>query len=58
MMEMTVETSKARSSVVPMAVVAMLFFVLGFATWLNGSLMPYLKQMLQLTPLKASLVVF
>jgi glucose/galactose transporter len=40
-----------------MAIVAMLFFVLGFATWLNGSLMPYLKQMLQLTPLQASLVV-
>ena len=45
-MEMTVETPKARSSIVPMAIVAMLFFVLGFATWLNGSLMPYLKQML------------
>jgi len=41
-----------------MIIVAILFFVLGFATWLNGSLMPYLKQMLQLTPLQASLVVF
>ncbi len=57
-MEMTVDTPKARSSIVPMAIVAMLFFVLGFATWLNGSLMPYLKQMLQLSPLQASLVVF
>lgn len=57
-MEMTVDTAKARSSIVPMAIVAMLFFVLGFATWLNGSLMPYLKQMLQLTPLQASLVLF
>ncbi len=57
-MEMTVDTPKARSRVVPMAIVAMLFFVLGFATWLNGSVMPYLKQMLQLTPLQASLVLF
>lgn len=57
-MEMTVDTPKARSSIVPMAMVAMLFFVLGFATWLNGSLMPYLKQMLLLSPLQASLVLF
>ncbi|WP_207903089.1 sugar MFS transporter [Rheinheimera sp. D18] len=57
-MEMTAEPVKARSSLVPMAIVAILFFVLGFATWLNGSLMPYLKQMLNLTPLQASFVVF
>lgn len=57
-MEVTAEPVKARSSLVPMAIVAILFFVLGFATWLNGSLMPYLKQMLNLTPLQASFVVF
>lgn len=55
---MTAEQSQRRSSLLPMVIVAILFFVLGFATWLNGSLMPYLKQMLQLTPLQASLVVF
>lgn len=56
---MTTATNKAQpSSVFPMVIVAMLFFVLGFATWLNGSLMPYLKQMLLLTPVQASLVVF
>jgi len=37
------DTSK-NSSVVPMAIVAVLFFILSFATWLNGSLMPYLSQ--------------
>lgn len=57
-MEVTAEPVKVRSSLVPMAIVAILFFVLGFATWLNGSLMPYLKQMLSLTPLQASFVVF
>ena len=36
-----------QSSVVPMAIVATLFFILGFATWLNGSLMPFLQQVLQ-----------
>uniref|UniRef100_A0A486XUB4 N-acetyl glucosamine transporter, NagP n=1 Tax=Rheinheimera sp. BAL341 TaxID=1708203 RepID=A0A486XUB4_9GAMM len=55
---MATEPAKARSSAVPMAIVAILFFVLGFATWLNGSLMPYLKQMLQLTPFQASLILF
>ena len=34
------ETNK-QSSIVPMAIVATLFFILGFATWLNGSLMPF-----------------
>ncbi len=57
-MEMTVETSQARRNILPMAIVAVLFFVLGFATWLNGSLMPYLKQMLLLTPFQASLILF
>ncbi|GAA5139309.1 sugar MFS transporter [Thalassotalea piscium] len=41
-----------------MAIVAVLFFILGFATWLNGSLMPYLKQILQLSPFQASLIIF
>jgi len=55
---MTAEQGRLRSSVLPMVIVAILFFVLGFATWLNGSLMPYLKQMLALTPFQASLVLF
>ncbi|CAM4015751.1 sugar MFS transporter [Shewanella aquimarina] len=55
---MTLNSESKRSSVIPMAIVAGLFFILGFATWLNGSLMPYLKQILQLTPLQASLILF
>ncbi|HAW92208.1 MULTISPECIES: N-acetylglucosamine MFS transporter NagP [unclassified Arsukibacterium] len=55
---MTAAQSRRHSSVMPMVIVAILFFVLGFATWLNGSLMPYLKQMLDLTPLQASLILF
>lgn len=48
----------AQSNALPMIIVAGLFFILGFATWLNGSLMPYLKQILQLTPFEASLILF
>ena len=55
---MAAQQAKRQSSIMPMVIVAMLFFVLGFATWLNGSLMPYLQQMLQLTPLQASLIIF
>ena len=40
-----------------MAIVATLF-ILGFATWLNGSLMPFLQQILQLSPFQASLIIF
>ncbi|MFC3186724.1 N-acetylglucosamine MFS transporter NagP [Shewanella intestini] len=57
-MEMTATSQSKQSSLVPMAIVAILFFILGFATWLNGSLMPYLKQILQLTPFQASLILF
>ncbi|WP_434950872.1 N-acetylglucosamine MFS transporter NagP [Shewanella sp. HL-SH4] len=57
-MEMTTTEQQSKSSFVPMAIVAVLFFILGFATWLNGSLMPYLKQILQLTPFQASLILF
>ncbi|MEO2280223.1 N-acetylglucosamine MFS transporter NagP [Pseudoalteromonas pernae] len=57
-MEATVSTTNKQSNFVPMAIVATLFFILGFATWLNGSLMPYLKQILDLTPFQASLILF
>ncbi|GGO69719.1 glucose/galactose MFS transporter [Bowmanella pacifica] len=46
-----------KSNAVPMAIVAGLFFILGFATWLNGSLMPYLKQIFDLTPFQAALIL-
>lgn len=51
-------TNRKKNNAVPMAIVAGLFFILGFATWLNGSLMPFLQQVLQLTPFQASLILF
>lgn len=55
---MLLTEEKKQSNAVPMIIVAGLFFILGFATWLNGSLMPYLQQILQLTPFQASLILF
>ncbi|WP_353537453.1 N-acetylglucosamine MFS transporter NagP [Colwellia sp. KU-HH00111] len=52
------QQGRGQSNALPMIIVAGLFFILGFATWLNGSLMPYLKQILQLSPFEASLILF
>lgn len=58
---MTVDTTAVaypKSNLIPMTIVAGLFFVLGFVTWLNGSLMPYLEMVLKLTPFQASFILF
>lgn len=55
---MSATQENKQSNALPMVIVAGLFFILGFATWLNGSLMPYLQQILQLTPFQASLILF
>jgi len=52
------QSTMNKNNALPMVIVAGLFFILGFATWLNGSLMPYLKQILQLSPFQASLILF
>ena len=52
------QQDRPKSNALPMIIVAGLFFILGFATWLNGSLMPYLQQILQLSPFEASLILF
>ena len=56
--EKQAQQESQQSNALAMIIVAGLFFILGFATWLNGSLMPYLKQILQLSPFEASLILF
>jgi glucose/galactose transporter len=41
-----------------MAIIAGLFFIFGFVTWLNGALIPFLKTICDLTSFEALLVVF
>lgn len=43
---------------IPLAMIAGMFFIFGFVTWLNGSLMPYLEVVLNLTPFQASFILF
>ena len=47
-----------KGSFIPLLMIAGLFFILGFVTWLNGSLMPYLELVLALTPFQASFILF
>ncbi|GGG73214.1 glucose/galactose MFS transporter [Parapedobacter pyrenivorans] len=50
--------SKSRSYYYPLAVIASLFFVFGFLTWISGILIPYFQICLQLSNVEASLVAF
>jgi len=47
-----------KSSLIPMIIIGILFFVFGFVTWLNGSLIPFLKVILELNEFEALFVTF
>lgn len=42
---------------ISISIIGVLYFIFGFVTWLNGSLMPFLQTACELTPFEASLVV-
>ena len=47
-----------KNSLVPMIIIGILFFIFGFVTWLNGSLIPFLKVILDLNDFEALFVTF
>jgi glucose/galactose transporter len=47
-----------KSSLLPMLIIGVLFFIFGFVTWLNGSLIPYLKVICDLNEFQALFVTF
>jgi len=47
-----------RSSLLAMIIIGVLFFIFGFVTWLNGSLIPYLKVICNLNEFEALFVTF
>lgn len=51
-------TGSTRDVVVAMMFIGLLFFILGFATWLNGSLIPFLKIACDLNNFQALWVTF
>jgi len=48
----------AHSNVFPMFIIGVLFFIFGFVTWLNGSLIPFLKIICDLNDFQALFVTF
>lgn len=47
-----------KTNFLPMIILSGLFFIFGFVTWLNGMLIPYLKQACELTDFQALFVTF
>ncbi len=43
---------------IPMTIIGVLFFIFGFVTWLNGSLIPFLKAICDLNEFEALFVTF
>ncbi len=50
--------TKNKSSFGPIVIIGVLFFILGFITWLNGLLIPYLRTACELTDFQALFVAF
>ena len=48
----------AKASFMPMIIMGTLFFIFGFVTWLNGSLIPFLKIVCELNDFEALFVTF
>jgi len=45
-------------NIVPIIIIGMMFFVFGFATWINAMLIPYFKIACELSHFKSYLVTF
>ena len=54
----TIASKKEGSYLISLTIIGVLFFIFGFVTWLNGSLMPFLQTACELTTFQASLVTF
>jgi len=50
-------TDTKKNMVVPFLIIAGMFFVFGFVTWINGALIPFMKSMCQLSDFASGLVV-
>ena len=49
---------QSKSTIFPMIIIGILFFIFGFVTWLNGSLIPFLKVICDLNEFQALFVTF
>lgn len=54
----TTEFSQKRNYLIPTVIIGVLFFIFGFITWVNATLIPYLQLACQLTTAQAIWVTF
>lgn len=52
------QKNSSKSYLIPTLIIGVLFFVFGFITWVNSTLIPYLQTACELTPNQAILVTF
>jgi len=55
-MNTTTTVVDRKNYIMSLSIIGALFFIFGFVTWLNGSLMPFLQTACELSPFQASLV--
>ena len=48
----------SRTNLIPITIIGVLFFIFGFVTWLNGTLIPYLKIACELNTFQSMFVAF
>lgn len=49
-------SSSSKSNFIPIAIIAGVFFIFGFVTWINGALIPFMKTINELTEAQSYLV--
>lgn len=50
------DSSQRNNTLIPIAIIAGLFFIFGFVTWINGALIPFMKTINELTDAQSYLV--
>ncbi|MDT0553199.1 sugar MFS transporter [Urechidicola vernalis] len=53
---MSSTSNQPKSTIVPISIIAGLFFIFGFVTWINGALIPFMKTINELTESQSYLV--
>ena len=57
-MGVSAKVHRDKNMIMPMIIIGVLFFIFGFVTWLNGSLIPFLKIICNLDDFQALFVTF
>ncbi|MFD2941769.1 sugar MFS transporter [Flavobacterium notoginsengisoli] len=52
----TTNSSQTKPTLIPILIIASLFFIFGFVTWINGALIPFMKTINELTSAQSLLV--